>query len=172
MCGICGIVAIGGSKPVDRDVLLKMTQVMQHRGPDDQGIYLDERVGLGSRRLSIIDLVGGRQPIANEDESMWIVFNGEIYNYRELRTYLQRRGHTFRTRSDTEVILHLYEEFRVDCVQHLNGIFSFAIWDTLREEIVIARDRMGVKPLYYTETKGGLVFGSEMKVLLNQNFTN
>jgi asparagine synthase (glutamine-hydrolysing) len=166
MCGICGIVSIDKSGPIDRDVLLKMTQVMKHRGPDDWGIYIDAHVGLGSQRLSIIDLAGGRQPIANEDETMWIVFNGEIYNYQELRTYLQKIGHTFRTRTDTEVILHLYEEFGVDCVQHLNGIFAFAIWDIPREEIVIARDRMGVKPLYYVETATRLVFGSEMKVVL------
>jgi asparagine synthase (glutamine-hydrolysing) len=166
MCGICGIVSVTSPQPIDEDALLKMTQVMKHRGPDEQGIYRDEYVGLGSRRLSIIDLAGGRQPIANEDESMWIVYNGEIYNYRELRTYLQKRGHTFRTRTDTEVILHLYEEFGIDCVQHLNGIFALAIWDTLRKEIILARDRMGVKPLYYTETANQLIFGSEMKVLL------
>jgi len=166
MCGICGIVGFNSPQLIDGDILLKMTRVMKHRGPDEQGIYSDEWVGLGSRRLSIIDLVGGRQPIANEDESMWIVFNGEIYNYRKLRTYLQKRGHTFRTRTDTEVILHLYEEFGSDCVQHLNGIFAFAIWDIPRKEILIARDRMGVKPLYYTETANQLIFGSEMKVVL------
>ena len=166
MCGICGIVTINASQPVDRDVLLKMMQVMKHRGPDEQGIYIDERVGLGSCRLSIIDLTSGRQPIANEDESMWIVFNGEIYNYRELRTYLQKIGHTFHTRTDTEVILHLYEEFGVDCVQHLNGIFAFAVWDIPRKEVIIARDRMGIKPLYYTQTANWFVFGSEMKVML------
>ena len=166
MCGICGIVNLNTPEPIDRDTLLKMTKIMKHRGPDEQGIYTDEWVGLGSRRLSIIDLVGGRQPIANEDESMRIIFNGEIYNYRELRTYLQKRGHVFRTRTDTEVILHLYEEFGGDCAQHLNGIFAFAIWDIPRQEIFIARDRMGVKPLYYTETANRFIFGSEMKVLL------
>jgi asparagine synthase (glutamine-hydrolysing) len=116
--------------------------------------------------LSIIDLAGGQQPITNEDESMWIVFNGEIYNYRELRTYLQHRGHTFRTQADTEVILHLYEEFGTECVQHLDGIFAFAIWDSRGREVIIARDRMGIKPLYYTELPGRLIFGSEMKALL------
>jgi len=166
MCGICGIVSVNTPRPIDRDILLKMMQVMKHRGPDDQGVYVDEHVGLGSRRLSIIDLVSGRQPIANEDESRWIVFNGEIYNYRELRTYLQKRGHSFRTRTDTEVILHMYEEFGITSVQHLNGIFAFAIWDIPREEIIIARDRMGVKPLYYTETANQFIFGSEMKVVL------
>jgi asparagine synthase (glutamine-hydrolysing) len=166
MCGICGIVGLNTSRAIDRDALLKMTQVMKHRGPDDQGIYADGQVGLGSRRLSIIDLVGGRQPIPNEDETQWIVFNGEIYNYRELCGYLQKKGHIFRTSSDTEVILHLYEEFGLDCVQHLNGIFAFAIWDAPRQEIVMARDRMGIKPLYFTEAGGQLIFGSEMKVVL------
>ncbi len=167
MCGICGIVGLNSSTPIDKDVLLKMTRSLRHRGPDDQGIYSDKQAGLGSRRLSIIDLEGGRQPIANEDKTLWIVFNGEIYNYRELRTYLQHRGHTFRTYTDTEVILHLYEEFGLDCIQHLNGIFSIAIWDSPRQEIIIARDRLGIKPLYYTEiATNQLVFGSEMKALL------
>ena len=166
MCGICGIVGINSSQPIDKDALLRMTHAMKHRGPDDQGTYNDGQVGLGSRRLSIIDLAGGRQPIPNEDEAVWIVFNGEIYNYRELRTYLKKKGHTFRTGTDTEVILHLYEEFGVDCLQHLNGIFAFAIWDIPRQEIVIARDRMGIKPLYYTQAANQFIFGSEMKVVL------
>lgn len=166
MCGICGIASLNTLQPVDRTILRHMTQVMHHRGPDEQGLYCDDLVGLGSRRLSIIDLAGGRQPIVNEDGTMCIVFNGEIYNYRELRQYLERRGHRFCTHTDTEVILHLYEEFGLDCVQHLNGIFAFAIWDSGRREIVLARDRMGVKPLYYTETNDQLIFGSELKVLL------
>ncbi len=166
MCGICGIIGTKISQPVDKDTLLKMTRVMKHRGPDEQGIYYCGSVGLGSRRLSIIDLAGGRQPIANEDESLWIVFNGEIYNYRELRRYLEKKGHTFRTQTDTEVILHLYEEFGLECVQHLNGIFAFAIWDTPRQELTLARDRMGIKPLYYTETANHFIFGSELKVIL------
>ena len=166
MCGICGIVSINSQRSVDRDVLRHMTQVMYHRGPDEQGLYCDGQIGLGSRRLSIIDLAGGRQPIANEDGTMCIVFNGEIYNYRELRHYLERCGHRFCTHTDTEVILHLYEEFGLDCVQHLNGIFAFAVWDSGRREIVLARDRMGIKPLYYTEINNQLIFGSELKVLL------
>lgn len=166
MCGICGIVNLKTSQPVNQDVLHKMTQAMKHRGPDEQGFYQCGSVGLGSRRLSIIDLVGGRQPIANEDQSMWIVFNGEIYNYRELRTFLQKKGHIFHTQADTEVILHLYEEFGLECVQHLNGIFAFAIWDISRQELTLARDRMGIKPLYYTETSGQFIFGSELKVVL------
>jgi asparagine synthase (glutamine-hydrolysing) len=166
MCGICGIAAIDAVGTVDEDALLGMVQLLRHRGPDEQGIYNDGCVGLGSCRLSIIDLAGGRQPIGNEDKSAWIVFNGEIYNYRELRTYLQKRGHIFSTQTDTEVILHLYEEFGSDCVQKLNGIFAFAIWDTLRREVFVARDRMGVKPLYYTQVAGHLIFGSELKALL------
>lgn len=166
MCGICGIVSLTASPPVDSDVLLKMTQAMTHRGPDEQGLYHNQYIGLGSRRLSIIDLAGGRQPITNEDESLWIVFNGEIYNYRELRTYLQKKGHTFRTESDTEVILHLYEEFGLECVQHLNGIFAFAIWNARHQEIVLGRDRLGIKPIYYTEIVNQFIFGSEMKVIL------
>lgn len=165
MCGICGIVAFD-SPAVDARVLAQMTQAIKHRGPDEQGTYIDGCVGLGSRRLSIIDLIGGKQPIANEDESTWIVFNGEIYNYRDLSVYLHKRGHQFRTQTDTEVILHLYEEYGPECVRYLDGIFAFAIWNGLRREAVIARDRMGVKPLYYTETPHGLVFGSEMKALL------
>lgn len=167
MCGICGIVGINNAaQPVDQEILLKMTDRMRHRGPDEQGIFLQGQVGLGSRRLSIIDLAGGRQPITNETESMWIVFNGEIYNYRELRGYLQKKGHQFRTQTDTEVILHLYEEFGLDCLQQLNGIFAFAIWDKSRRELTIARDRMGIKPLYYTERNGHLIFGSELKAIL------
>ena len=166
MCGICGVVDLEAAPSIDEQTLLRMTRAIVHRGPDEEGIYIDGPVGLGSRRLSIIDLVGGRQPIANEDESMWIVFNGEIYNYRELRTYLLRRGHRFRTSTDTETILHLYEEFGVECVQHLDGMFGFAIWDARRQEIVLARDRMGIKPLYYTQQGRRLIFGSELKAVL------
>jgi asparagine synthase (glutamine-hydrolysing) len=127
-----------------------------------------DRIGLASRRLSIIDLQTGKQPITNEDETIWIVFNGEIYNYRELRCYLEKHNHIFRTNSDTETILHLYEEFGIDCVQHLNGIFAFAIWDGKKQELVLARDRMGIKPMYYTRLPNGhLIFGSEMKVILS-----
>lgn len=143
-----------------------MMRSMVHRGPDEEGFYLDEIAGIGSRRLSIIDVEGGRQPIQNEKGTLWIVFNGEIYNYRELRLYLEKRGHAFRTRTDTEVILHLFEEYGKECVQYLDGIFAFAIWDRLKRELFIGRDRLGVKPLYYTLVGGTLIFGSEMKVLL------
>ncbi|MEW5830625.1 MAG: asparagine synthase (glutamine-hydrolyzing) [Chloroflexota bacterium] len=167
MCGICGIADFSGRRRLSREVLQRMNDAMTHRGPDEEGIYLSNKVGLGSRRLSIIDLAGGRQPIANETRSKWIVFNGEIYNYRDLRVYLQKRGHVFSTHSDTEVILHLYEEYGLDCVQYLDGIFAFAIWDADEEELILARDRMGIKPLYYTRLADGqIVFGSEMKVLL------
>lgn len=167
MCGICGIINLNNAPPIQDHSLWQMIHRMKHRGPDDEGIYNDGCVGLGSCRLSIIDLAGGKQPIANESETCWIIFNGEIYNYRELRTYLQKKGHQFRTQSDTEVILHLYEEFGPDCVHHLNGIFAFAIWDSDRQEVMLARDPMGVKPLYYAELPHRqLVFGSELKVLL------
>jgi asparagine synthase (glutamine-hydrolysing) len=166
MCGICGVVSIAQNDKIEKEILLKMMDSMVHRGPDDEGIYIDSNMALGSRRLSIIDVAGGRQPISNEDQSLWIVFNGEIYNFKELRRYLDHKGHTLCTQTDTEVILHLYEEFGADCVNHLNGIFAFAIWDKYRKELLLARDRMGIKPLYYTQVNGQLIFGSEMKVLL------
>lgn len=168
MCGICGIVAIGDATPViSRNALERMNSSIAHRGPDDDGFYCTNIVGLASRRLSIIDLASGHQPITNEDGSVWIVFNGEIYNYRELRSYLEKHDHIFRTDSDTETILHLYEEFGIDCVQHLNGIFAFAIWDERKQELLLARDRMGIKPMYYTHLASGqFIFGSEMKAIL------
>ncbi|MFN8371326.1 MAG: asparagine synthase (glutamine-hydrolyzing) [Anaerolineae bacterium] len=166
MCGICGIANLQSHAPVDEALLHRMTASITHRGPDEDGFYCRDFVGMGMRRLSIIDLSTGQQPIPNEDHTCWIVYNGEIYNYRELREYLLKRGHVFRTHADTEVILHLYEDFGDDCVQHLNGIFAFAIWDQNREELFLARDRMGIKPLYYAEVEGQLVFGSELKVLM------
>jgi asparagine synthase (glutamine-hydrolysing) len=144
-----------------------MCRVIRHRGPDDQGVMLKPGVALGMRRLSIIDLAGGHQPISNEDNTVTIVFNGEIYNYRELQKELQTRGHQFRTNSDTETIVHAYEEFGSSCVNHLRGMFAFAIWDHREKQLFIARDRVGKKPLYYSVTRGGmLVFGSELKSLL------
>ncbi len=168
MCGICGIAApAAGSSRITKEIIERMTNSMVHRGPDESGYYLDDGAGLGSRRLSIIDLAGGRQPITNENKTKWIVLNGEIYNYRDLRAYLLKHCHEFYTNSDTEVILHLYEEFGADCVQLLDGIFAFAIWDCQKKELVLARDRIGIKPLYYTHLPDGqLVFGSEMKVIL------
>jgi len=166
MCGICGIVRGEHAPGIDRPVVVAMTRAMTHRGPDEDGFYFDSFAGLGVRRLSIIDLSGGHQPIANEDGSLHIVFNGEIYNYRELRAFLSRKGHCFRTHSDTEVILHLFEEFGADAVQHLNGIFAFAVWNSRERTLFAARDRMGVKPFYFARTHDGLTFGSEMRVVL------
>jgi asparagine synthase (glutamine-hydrolysing) len=166
MCGIAGIISLNSRNRVDQKILTKMTKSIAHRGPDDQGFFITPEVGLGARRLSIIDLLGGDQPIANEDETMWIVFNGEIYNYQGLREIATQKGHRLRTQSDTEVILHLYEEFGADCLHHLSGIFAFAIWDNRKKELFVARDQMGVKPIYYTLTKNFLVFGSEIKVLM------
>jgi asparagine synthase (glutamine-hydrolysing) len=146
-----------------------MCRTIVHRGPDDEGIFVDGTVGLGMRRLSIIDVTGGHQPIQNEDGTVRVVFNGEIYNYRTLRSELQRDGHQFRTQTDTEVIVHAYEEDGVDCVKRFNGIFAFALWDASSRRLLIARDRMGVKPLYYARTAAGLFFSSEIKALLTSH---
>ena len=166
MCGIAGIVEFGQGAPVDSGALRRMCDVMAHRGPDDDGIFVQGRIGLGMRRLSIVDLATGHQPISNEDGSIWIVFNGEIYNHRELREDLITRGHRYRTHSDTETIVHLYEEYGKDCVQRLRGMFAFAIWDAKRKSLFVARDRLGIKPLYYRLTPHNFLFGSEIKVLM------
>ncbi len=169
MCGIFGFVAAAGElgdPERARATLAAMDHSIVHRGPDDNGHYVDERCAMGMRRLSIIDLDGGKQPIASEDKRYWIVFNGEIYNYRSLRSDLLARGHAFATTSDTETIVHLYEERGAAVVDALSGMFGFAIWDRLRQELVLARDRLGIKPLYYAPTPRGLVFGSELKSLL------
>ncbi len=166
MCGICGVYEYKHQRPVDRQTLGDMLQVIRHRGPDDEGVYLDKDLALGMRRLSIIDLAGGKQPICNEDGSVVVVFNGEIYNYRELTEQLRQRGHAFATACDTEVIVHLYEDFGEDCVHHLRGMFAFAVWDARRRQLFLARDRLGIKPLYYTQAGERLVFGSEIKSLL------
>jgi asparagine synthase (glutamine-hydrolysing) len=166
MCGICGIFYPERQMRVDRDVLAAMNQQIAHRGPDDDGFYVRENIGLAMRRLSIIDVQTGHQPISNEGESLWIVFNGEIYNHRELRQDLESRGHRYRTRSDTETIVHLYEQYGNDCVKHLRGMFAFAIWDQPRRHLFIARDRLGIKPLYYRYDGKSLLFGSEIKALL------
>jgi asparagine synthase (glutamine-hydrolysing) len=165
MCGITGVYQNGG-EPVAHETLAAMMGVIGHRGPDDEGSYIEDGIGLGMRRLSIIDLEGGKQPIANEDGSVITVFNGEIYNYRELRSELSGRGHKFASASDTEVIVHLYEEFGDECVQRLRGMFAFALWDSRRRRLLIARDRLGIKPLYYAESRGRLVFASEVKAIL------
>lgn len=166
MCGISGLVFRDPERPVEETVLGRMNAAIRHRGPDSDGFYLRPGVGLAMRRLAIVDLTTGDQPLSNEDGSVWIVFNGEIYNYPQLRPELEKRGHLFRTHSDTEAIVHLYEEHGLDCVQHLRGMFAFAIWDEKRRRLFIARDRVGKKPLYFAEHDGALLFGSELKCLL------
>src|SRR5436190_20461472 len=190
MCGIAGAAWSAAAVPLDINVLARMTTAIAHRGPDDAGYYhsaiapdraardsrelkalgppADSRPGaaLGHRRLSIIDLSGGHQPLANEDGTIWITFNGEIYNYRELQGPLERQGHRFRTSSDTETIVHLYEQYGTDCVKYLRGMFAFAIWDQNRRQLFLARDRLGKKPLVYRHDSQRLLFASELKALL------
>jgi asparagine synthase (glutamine-hydrolysing) len=166
MCGICGIFYTDRTRRVERGLLAAMNDRIVHRGPDDEGFFLDGNVGLAMRRLSIIDVKTGHQPIANEDENLWIVYNGELYNHQELRKGLESRGHRYRTKSDTETIVHLYEEYGRDCVKHLRGMFAFAIWDRRRRRLFIARDRLGIKPLYYRFDGQTLLFGSEIKTML------
>jgi len=165
MCGIAGIIRWNGA-PVAEAELRAMCGAMTHRGPDDEGLYVNGGVGLGMRRLSIIDLDGGHQPVSNEDGTVWVVFNGEIYNYRALRRDLERRGHVFRTASDTETIVHLYEDYGADFVDRLRGMFAIAIWDARRRQVMLVRDRLGIKPLYYAELDGELLFASELKPIL------
>lgn len=166
MCGIVGIVDVTGAGPIDRGLLAAMNDIQAHRGPDGAGLHVEPGVGLGHRRLSIIDLEAGRQPMYNEDESVCVVFNGEIYNFRELVPELEALGHRFRTHSDTEVIVHGWEAWGPACVERFNGMFAFALWDRNRQELFLARDRLGVKPLYYAFIEPGqLVFASELKAL-------
>jgi asparagine synthase (glutamine-hydrolysing) len=166
MCGIAGIVHSDADAAVDRDTIHRMCEQIVYRGPDDEGIYARGGAGLGMRRLSIIDLSGGRQPIHNEDQSVWVVYNGEIYNFLELRRELEKRGHRFYTNSDTEVIVHLYEDLGADCVSKLRGMFAIAVYDERRHKLLLARDRLGIKPLHYALHKGRLLFGSEIKTML------
>lgn len=166
MCGIAGLIYYEQGRVCPIDILIRMRDIMTYRGPDDCGVYVDGQIGLAHRRLSIIDLGGGHQPMSNDEGSLCIVFNGEIYNYRVLRQELIAKGYRFRTESDTEVILHLYAEHGEACVHALNGMFAFAIWDKKRRQLFLARDRMGVKPLYYASAPGGFVFGSEIKAVL------
>jgi asparagine synthase (glutamine-hydrolysing) len=166
MCGICGSYGYTSGAPADAGVLHAMLAAIAHRGPDDEGALLAGPLALGVRRLSIIDLAGGRQPVASEDGRVVVVFNGEIYNYRELRERLLRRGHRLASCCDTEVIAHLYEELGPACVEELRGMFAFALWDAAQGRLILARDRLGIKPLYYTTAGGTLVFGSEIKTLL------
>ena len=166
MCGICGIVHFDRSKPVDRPVLERMSDKLAHRGPDEGGYFLDGHAGIAHRRLSIVDLAGGKQPIFNEDHSAAIVFNGEIYNHGDLTTKLVAQGHTFRTRSDTEAILHCYEQYGSQCVQQLRGMFAFAIWDRRQQLLFLVRDRLGIKPVYFYKGESFFAFASEIKALL------
>jgi len=165
MCGICGF----SGKP-DENLIKKMTRTLYHRGPDDEGFYVGRNINLGMRRLSIIDLVGGHQPISNEDKKIWIVFNGEIYNFVELKKELEKKGHVFSTKSDTETIVHLYEEYGLDFPNKMNGMFAIGLWDAKKEQLILARDRLGVKPLYYFFRNGKIIFGSEIKAILSHPF--
>ena len=166
MCGIYGAFSTDAQRPIQADLLERMARVLAHRGPDGEGSHLAGPFGMGMRRLSIIDLTGGDQPIANEDGTVWVVFNGEIYNYRELTADLIARGHRFATSSDTEVLVHLYEDYGERCAEALRGMFAFAIWDEPRRELLLGRDRLGIKPLYYAATPDGFLFGSELKALI------
>lgn len=166
MCGICGKVYHDAGRPVEREALATMCDTLLHRGPDEQGVFVRGQAGIGSTRLSIIDVEGGHQPMSNEDGTVWIAFNGEVYNYPQLRERLQRAGHRFATNSDTETIVHLYEEQGDDFVRSLNGMFALAVWDERKQRLVLARDHLGVKPLFYAELPDRLVFGSEIKALL------
>jgi len=166
MCGITGIFDLREQRPINRDVLQRINDIQWHRGPDEAGLHLEPGLGLGHRRLSIIDIAAGQQPLANEDDTVWVVFNGEIYNFVDLIPELTALGHTFRTRSDTETIVHAWEQWGVDCVHHFRGMFAFALWDRKQQVFFMARDRLGVKPLHYAITdEGFLVFGSELKTL-------
>ena len=167
MCGITGIVDMRGERPIDEPLLRAMNGVIGHRGPDGDGFHFEPGVGFGHRRLSIIDLEGGKQPLYNEDHTVVVTYNGEIFNFMEVERELLQRGHTFRTRSDTEVIVHAWEEWGVECLKRFNGMFAFAVWDRRAKTLFIARDRLGVKPLFYAELSDGrLIFGSELKALL------
>src|SRR3989449_4157995 len=166
MCGIVGIVGLNAREPVDGTRLKSVRDVWHHRGPDGEGLWVEGPVGFGHRRLAIIDVEGGAQPMPNEDESVWVVLNGEIYNHAALRPWLESRGHRYRTRSDTETIVHLYEEEGERCVERLQGMFAFAVWDRTRQRLLLARDRLGVKPLYYASPDRELIFASQIKAIL------
>ena len=169
MCGICGLLKLPGQKPISRDMLQQMSDLISHRGPDDAGTYVSPNadIGLANRRLSIIDpSESGRQPFTNEDGNIWVVYNGETYNYAEMRSYLQDRGHSFHSNTDTEIIAHLYEEHGVDCVRYMRGMFAFALWDQSKRRLFLARDRLGIKPVYYAYTPDAFLFASEIKCLL------
>ena len=163
MCGITGQFNFQRREPVEPETIRRMADSIAHRGPDDEGYFISGPLGLGFRRLSIIDLAGGHQPMSDAEETVWIVFNGEIYNFKELRAELEQRGHRFRTSSDTEVIIHGYKEWGTEVFNHLNGMFGLAIWDVRRKRLVVARDAMGIKLIYYRIADGQLTFGSEIR---------
>jgi asparagine synthase (glutamine-hydrolysing) len=165
MCGICGQFNFRDQAPVLRSDIERMTGSIVHRGPDDEGYFISGPLGLGFRRLSIIDLGGGHQPMSDQEESVWVVFNGEIYNFPELRRQLEALGHVFRTNCDTEVIVHGYKEWGQDVLNHLNGMFGLAIWDVKRKRLTLARDPFGIKLVYYKIEQGRLYFGSEMRAI-------
>lgn len=166
MCGICGIVTFQPDCSGDRNVIRRMNNTLRHRGPDDEGYYSDSHVSFGMRRLSIIDLHTGHQPISNENQDIWVVYNGEIYNFKQIRAELEQRGHIFKTQTDTEIIVHAYEEYGDGCVNYFNGMFAIALWDLRKRRLFMARDRLGIKPLYYWMGQDRLVFGSELKSLV------
>jgi asparagine synthase (glutamine-hydrolysing) len=166
MCGICGIFEFDEQREIPRELVHRMTQTIVHRGPDDEGIFVGRGIGLGFRRLSIIDVAGGHQPLSNEDGRVWVMLNGEIYNYLELHDDLIKRGHRFATHSDTETIVHLYEEYGEECFARLRGMFAIALWDSREHKLLLARDRVGKKPLYYAADEKSILFGSELKCLL------
>lgn len=172
MCGIAGIINLGQQEPISSDVLRRMVSIQQHRGPDESGAYIDDNIGLAHARLSIIDLSEGTQPIHNEDKSLWIIYNGEVFNYPELRQKLIKQGHRFYTTTDTEVILHLYEEKGIDCLHELNGQFAFAIWNSNSKTLFMARDRVGIIPLHYTIQNQRLYFASEVKAIFADKEVN
>jgi asparagine synthase (glutamine-hydrolysing) len=172
MCGICGKLNFNKDKVVEKGLIKSMCDTLIHRGPDDEGYYINKNIGLGMRRLSIIDINTGHQPISNENEKIWIVFNGEIYNYRLLREDLEKRGHRFKTNSDTEAILHLYEDNGADCLKYLRGMFAFAIWDSEKERLFLARDRVGKKPLVYAIINNSVIFASELKAIIQDDAVN
>src|ERR1700730_10026597 len=168
MCGICGIaIPEKLNRPVDAATLVRMRDSLMHRGPDDGGVFIDAQAGLGHRRLSIVDLAGGHQPMCNETGKVWISYNGEVYNHRDLRPALEERGHVYQSACDTETIIHLYEEHGARAVELLRGMFAFAIWDQPRRRLVLSRDRLGIKPLYYTLSDDGVICcASEIKALI------
>src|SRR6266851_4565855 len=166
MCGICGQYNFKNQRPVKLEDIKRMTKALAHRGPDDEGFYISGSLGFGFRRLSIIDLDGGHQPMSDLEQSVWLIFNGEIYNYLELRNQLKRFGHIFRSNSDTEVIIHGYKQWDLEVFNYLNGMFGIAVWDDKKKKLILARDAMGIKPLYYKFESDCLYFGSEIRAIL------